>query len=86
MTADVQDILDAALRLPDDVRAELGAILLDSVGDGSSAAEIEEAWDVEIERRLEAVRSGRARLIPSEDVEQELEDIINGVSESRRTG
>lgn len=78
VTTEAERILDAALQLPDDDRAELAAILADSVGDGSSPADIDAAWITEAKRRLGEVRAGSAT-VPSEDVERELDDIVENV-------
>ena len=74
------------MSLPEDERAELAAILLDSVGDGRSEADIDAAWLAEAKRRLAAVRAGRATLIPTEDVERELEALIVDAPAARRAG
>ncbi|MFV8751585.1 addiction module protein [Nannocystaceae bacterium ST9] len=66
----------AAMQLPDDERAELAAILTDSIGDGSSAAEIEAAWIVEAKRRLEDIRSGKSKTLPFEEVDRKLRAMI----------
>ena len=86
LTAATQTILDAAMELPEDERAELAAILADSVGDGRSVAEIDAAWLSVARRRLEDVRSGRATLIPTEEVERQLEELLHRAPESRRAG
>ncbi|HVI00646.1 MAG TPA: addiction module protein [Enhygromyxa sp.] len=86
MTDSTQSILDTAMSLPEDERAELAAILLDSVGDGRSEADIDAAWLAEAKRRLAAVRAGRATLIPTEDVERELEALIVDAPAARRAG
>lgn len=78
MTAEAERLLQAAMKLPDAERAELAAILADSVGDGSSEAEIEAAWIAEAKRRLEDIRSGKSKPVPSEEVERELEDLLEG--------
>ena len=74
--------------LPEDERAEIAAILVDSIGDGRPEAEIDAAWLAEARRRLDDVRSGRAILIPTEDVERELEALVDGASasETRHAG
>jgi putative addiction module component (TIGR02574 family) len=74
------------MELPEDERAELAAILVDSIGDGRPEAEVDAAWLAEARRRLEAVRAGRATLIATEDVERELEALIDDASETRRVG
>jgi len=81
-----QSILDTAMALPEDQRAELAAILVDSIGDGRSEAEIDAAWLAEARQRLAAVRSGRATLVPTEKVERELEELILDTPEARRAG
>jgi putative addiction module component (TIGR02574 family) len=86
LTTPTQNILDTALALPEHERAELAAILVDSIGDGRLEMEIDAAWLAEAKRRLEAVRSGQATLVPTEEVERELEDLILDAREPRRTG
>jgi putative addiction module component (TIGR02574 family) len=86
LTTSTQTVLDAAMELPEDERAELAAILVDSIGDGRPEAEVDAAWLAEARRRLEAVRAGRATLIATEDVERELEALIDDASETRRVG
>jgi putative addiction module component (TIGR02574 family) len=51
-----------ALKLTAEERARLADRLLASL---SEDHEIEEAWAVEVERRIEEVESGRAQLIPA---------------------
>ncbi|MCX4244311.1 addiction module protein [Paraliomyxa miuraensis] len=84
MSPEVERLLDEAMKLSDDERAVLAVILEDSLGDGSSEEEIEAAWLVEIRRRMAAVESGEAQLIPAEDVERELEEILDRASGPRR--
>jgi putative addiction module component (TIGR02574 family) len=74
------------MELPEDERAELAAVLVDSIGDGRPEADIDAAWLVEVRRRLQAVRSGQATLIPTEEVERELEELIVETPEARRAG
>jgi putative addiction module component (TIGR02574 family) len=76
MTAAGERILEQALVLSDEERAELAAILADSVGDGTSAPELEAAWSAESRRRLEQIRSGAAGTIPAEDVDLELDALV----------
>jgi putative addiction module component (TIGR02574 family) len=60
-------LLDAALRLPEDAREELAHRLLDSLGSGYADAEIEAAWAAEIKRRLEDLKTGREKAIPLDE-------------------
>lgn len=75
VTREAERLLDEALDLPEDERAELAAILSESVGHGASFGEIEAEWIAEAKRRLEDIRAGRGTTIPSEDVERELDEI-----------
>jgi putative addiction module component (TIGR02574 family) len=84
MTAEAQRILDAAMELDESDRAMLGAILLDSVGDGEPAGEIEAAWSAEIQRRLAAIESGEMELVSSEQVKLRMQEIIER-AQSRQT-
>jgi len=72
MTAQTMDIMERAEMLPIDLKLELVDRLLDSIG--SSQKEIDERWKVEIERRVEEVRSGKVRTIPGEQVFAEIEE------------
>lgn len=76
MTAEAERVLEAALDLPDAERAELAAILTDSIGDGAPDVEIEAAWIAEAKRRLADIRSGKSETVAWEDVERELDEII----------
>lgn len=68
MTDQASRILEAALQLPEDERAQLAAILTDSVGDGSSPEEIEAAWIAEAKRRSVAIERGEMELVDSDEM------------------
>ncbi len=53
------------LTLPD--RARLAELLLDSIHPASNTG-AEAAWDVELERRMDEIDRGVAKLIPAEEV------------------
>lgn len=84
MSPDVERLFTEAMDLPEDERAALAAILEDSLGDGSPENEIEMAWATEIQRRLAVARSGDVELIPTEEVERELEEILEQTEERQR--
>jgi putative addiction module component (TIGR02574 family) len=57
------DIIEAqALKLTAEERAQLADRLITSIFDDH---EIESAWAAEVERRIEAIESGHATLIPA---------------------
>lgn len=53
-------LLDEALDLPADERAELAVKLLDSLGD-KSEAEVTAAWDAEVRKRVGRMLDGEAK-------------------------
>ena len=58
-----QELLNDAMRLPDEQRAALAAVLIESLDDGVDE-DAEAAWSIEIARRLRDVRSGHVKTIP----------------------
>ena len=63
MCSQAVKILDDAMKLSEAERADLAACLLASL-DEKTHAQINPAWEAEIERRLHAIDSGHATLIP----------------------
>ncbi|MGB7069100.1 MAG: addiction module protein [Pyrinomonadaceae bacterium] len=70
MTAQTMDIMERAEMLPIDLKLELVDRLLESIS--PSQKEIDELWKVEVERRVEEVRSGKVKTIPGEQVFEEI--------------
>lgn len=69
--ADLVDELSRKARaLPPEDRIRLAEELLATVQDVD--AEVEQAWDVEIKRRIAEIDSGAAKLIPAEEVFAEV--------------
>jgi putative addiction module component (TIGR02574 family) len=75
MTKPMRAVLADALRLDDDARAELAAELLASL-DGPADPDAQEAWDVEIERRIAEIEAGNIQLVPWEEVKRRIEENI----------
>ncbi len=71
MTAQTMDIMERAEMLPIDLKLELVDRLLDSIS--PSQKDIDELWKIEVERRVEEVRSGKVKTIPGEQVFAEIE-------------
>lgn len=61
------ELFTSALALPPERRAELVQVLIESLSSGD-AAEIDEVWRLEIERRLADYDAGRTVAIPAEQV------------------
>ena len=64
MASSLEDIENEALKLPTAERARLVEHLLASLDNDN---EIEEAWALEVERRIKRVDSGHDQLIPLEE-------------------
>jgi putative addiction module component (TIGR02574 family) len=60
-----------ALSLPSGERAELAHLLIDSLDD-EPEGDVEAAWDAELARRAEEIRSGRVVGKPADQVFSEL--------------
>jgi putative addiction module component (TIGR02574 family) len=58
-----QELLNDAMRLPDEQRAALAAALIESLDHGVDE-DAEAVWSVEITRRLRDVESGNVKTIP----------------------
>jgi putative addiction module component (TIGR02574 family) len=72
-------LLDEALRLPGDERAELAATLIESLEGEADDLDVEAAWVEEIERRCAALDSGEAVTSDWEGVGQRIErEILPG--------
>ena len=71
MTTDFEAITAAALALPERQRADLLARLMDSLN-VLPVADDDQAWDTEIARRLEEVRSGKQKGIPWEEARKQI--------------
>jgi putative addiction module component (TIGR02574 family) len=64
MPSQLEEVEAEALRLTPEERAHLADRLLASL---SEDAELEEAWAVEVERRVADIEGGRAHLVPAAD-------------------
>ncbi len=66
-----KDVFSQALGLPIDERAKLALELITSL-DGPADPDAAEAWDKEIERRVNDFRSGKTKAVPWEQVRAEM--------------
>ncbi len=74
MSSLIDELSRKARALPPEERIRLAEELISSVQD--SDEEIEAAWAQEIERRLEEVENGTAKLIPAEEVFAEIRRLL----------
>lgn len=77
MNIQSEQILRSALALPESDRAEIAASLIQSL-DTESDEDVDAAWAVEIQRRIESIDSGEVKLVPWDDVMREMAERGNG--------
>jgi putative addiction module component (TIGR02574 family) len=77
MSIEGQQFLAAALAIPDSERAEIAARLIRSL-ESKPEDDVDVAWVAEIERRIRSIDDGSAKLIPWDDVMQEIDGRLNG--------
>lgn len=79
MTPQVSEVLEKALTLSLPERSLLIDRLIESMDDSPAEEGVEEAWDEEIKRRVDDIRSGKVETIPGEEVRRRLAArILNG--------
>lgn len=71
MTGTFDEIARAALLLPESEKAGLARTLLRSL-EPKEESGVEAAWEIEIARRLEEIREGRAIGRPAEEVFRDI--------------
>ncbi|HEX7423600.1 MAG TPA: addiction module protein [Terriglobales bacterium] len=72
MTPQVSEVLEKALALSTQERGLLIDHLIESLDEGPAEEGVEEAWDEEIKRRVDDIRSGKVEMIPGEQVRRRL--------------
>jgi putative addiction module component (TIGR02574 family) len=77
MTQEARELLQKALALPDNERAELAGNLISSL-DATVDQDVDAAWQQEVVRRLHEVQSGKVGIISWEEVQQKGRTLLNG--------
>ncbi|MGB7543807.1 MAG: addiction module protein, partial [Burkholderiales bacterium] len=67
MSNTLSELKEKASHLSDPERAELALSLIESL-DGPADPDVEEAWRLEIERRVGEIERGEVQLIPGDEV------------------
>jgi putative addiction module component (TIGR02574 family) len=67
MSKTLSELKEKASQLSESERAELAQSLIESL-DGPPDADVEEAWRVEVERRVGQIERGEVQLIPGDEV------------------
>ncbi len=82
MTERSIELLQRALSLTEEERAELAAALLNSL-DASGDTDAETMWEEEISRRTSDLDSGRKRTIPWQEVQSQVSVALEHGSKKR---
>ncbi len=77
MTHEAKALLEKALALPDDERAELAGNLIASL-DTTVDADADAAWQAEVARRAQEVRSGAVGTVAWEEVQRKARTLLHG--------
>jgi len=80
ITPQVSELLERALTLSTHERGQLIDRLVASLDEEAPEEGVEAAWDEEIKRRVDDIRSGRVKTIPGEQVLQELAERLRDVA------
>ena len=72
VTPQLSELLEKALALSTRERGVLIDRLIESLDEGPPEEGVEAAWDEEIKRRVDDIRSGRVKTIPGEQVLRRL--------------
>ena len=78
MMQEAQELLKKALALPDKERADMAGSLIDSL-DNTVDGDAEAAWQEEIIRRLEEVRSGKVKTSSWNEVRQKGRTLLHNI-------
>ena len=71
MARSARELFEEAMKLDPEERASLMRLLIESLDAGSEAG-VEDAWRVEIERRMAELDSGSVQTIPWEELRDRL--------------
>ena len=77
MDTQAEQVLQTALSLCPNDRAEIAASLIESL-DNETEQDVESAWADEIKRRIESIDKGEVELIPWDEVLRTMRERLNG--------
>jgi putative addiction module component (TIGR02574 family) len=73
MNAHASQILQIALKLKEKERAEIAAILMQSLDEDADPF-AEEEWNAEIQKRLNEIDSGKVKMLSRQEIEEVLKE------------
>lgn len=77
MSHEAEELLQRALALPDNERADLAGNLIASL-DTTVDPDVDLAWQQEVARRFDEIRSGEVNPAPWEDVRRKARTLLDG--------
>ena len=77
MSPETDELLQKAMTLPLKDRAELACSLIDSL-DETVDEDAEVAWQQEVVRRMDEIRSGKVKTIPWREVQRKGRALLHG--------
>ncbi len=77
MTHEAHQLLQKALALPEDERAELAGNLISSL-ERTVDQDVDAVWQQEVSRRLDEVKSGKVKTVPWEEVQKKGHKLLHG--------
>jgi len=77
MSPETEELRQKAMSLPLEERAELASSLIDSL-DQTVDEDAELAWQQEVVRRMDEIRSGKAKTIPWREVKRKGQALLHG--------
>jgi putative addiction module component (TIGR02574 family) len=72
MSVTVDDLFAIAAVLSDEERAALAGLLIESLESGAADAGAQEAWAIEVERRMADYRAGRGQTVGWSELRERL--------------
>src|SRR5689334_21055321 len=77
MTQEAHELLQKALALPENERAELAGNLISSL-DATVDQDVDVAWQQEVTRRLDEVQSGEVKTVAWKEVQRKGRTLLHG--------
>jgi len=77
MSPETDELLQKAMSLPLEDRAELASSLIDSL-DETVDEDAELAWQQEVVRRMDEIRSGKVKTIPWRELQRKGRALLHG--------
>lgn len=78
MSREAHELLEKALTLPENERAELAGNLISSLDPAAEEEGVDAAWQQEVVRRQAEVRSGKVETVSWTEVRQKGHTLLNG--------